>query len=324
MIQAKTGIEILAQMRCRAVNIGSEELVYGASFLTKAAREYSLPLISSNLRDSNGKTPAWLNRSLVIPVKDKKIAILGIINPSPDMPPAANLEGLTRQDPAQALQEVFSELKGEKIDFFILLSRLNTPQTLALVEQFPAIGVAIAKDDLGNNTLLTTDSGQKIMRGGRHCADFRSALIIPKKGGGYQVQPQVTKSLTDGSKHDKTIDSIIIKGMKKQKNQATKKVIADLKRDAEYRTIPDGVLQDPQALIAFLKKQRAQQAKSTAASSQTETTAKKHSDATDEPQGEIMKNVRLLNHGKEVKGATIRVIHNSKKQQKKETPDNKE
>ncbi len=310
-------------MRCRAINIGTEELVYGVSFLTKTAKEYSLPLISSNLRDSNGKTPSWLHRSLIIPVKDKKVAILGVINPLQDTP-VDNLEGLTRQDPAQALQEAFSELKGKEIDFFILLSRLNTPQTLALLEQFPAIGVAIAKDDRGNNTLLTTDNGQKIMRGGRHCGDFRSALIVPKKGGGYQAQPQVTKSLTDGSKHDKTIDSIIMKGMKKQKNQATEKIIADLKKDAEYQTIPDGVLQDPQALIAFLKKQRAQQTKATAASSQTETTPKKHPDATDEQQGEIMKNVRLLNHGKEVKGATIRVIHHSKKQQKENVPDDKE
>ncbi len=309
-------------MRCRALNIGTEELVHGVSFLTKMAKEYSLPLISSNLRDSNGKTPSWLHRSLVIPVKDKKIAIFGIINPLQD--PANNLEGLTRQEPAQALQEAFSELKGKEIDFFILLSRLNTPQTLALVEQFPAISVAIAKDDLGNNSLLTTDNGQKIMRGGRHCGDFRSALILPKEDGGYLVQPQATKSLTDGSRHDKAIDSIIIKGMKKRKKQTTKKVIADLRKDMEHLTIPDGVLQDPQALIAFLKEQRAQQAKTTTASSQAETTPKKHSGATDEPQGEIMKNVRLLNHGKEVKGATIRVIHNSKKQQKEETPHDKE
>ncbi len=208
---AETGIEILAAMHCKALNIGIEELEYGPSFLHQTARKYGLPLVSTNLRHKDGTSPSWINESLILPIHGNKIAVLGIIKPLPTATAQPGLNDLVRQDPAKALQKALAKLDNKNIDFVILLSRLNSTETFALVDQFPQINMAISRDTL-QRKVLTTDSGQKIMRGGKNCSNFRSALLRPLDDGSYAITPQATRSLRTDN-HDKTIDRIIEQGM---------------------------------------------------------------------------------------------------------------
>jgi hypothetical protein len=132
-----TAIRAMAAMRYDAVNVGDEELQYGARWLARIAESAGLPLVSANcyIKGMQRFVPA----STIIVKNGTKFGITGCVSPerlfSVD-------DSCMVENPFTALRKVWKELVAAS-DCQVILSHLGEEAIPALVDSFPETDIIV-------------------------------------------------------------------------------------------------------------------------------------------------------------------------------------
>ncbi len=133
--QERTLVNLKAMgiMQYDAINLGDDEFNFGREFFEKAISENKLPLVSANIK---------ADQVLPFMIKDVSGVKAGIIGLS-GLSGSAKAGGIIFEEPLIALKEAVSELKKQKTDLIILLSRLGEEEDLKLIKEVAGIDVVV-------------------------------------------------------------------------------------------------------------------------------------------------------------------------------------
>jgi len=120
-------------MKYDAVNFGDDEFNFGRDFFEKAVSENKLPLVSANIK---------IDKAAPFIIKDISGVKVGIIG-SAGLSGSAKAGGIVFAEPLPALKKVITELKGQKTDIIIFLSRLGEDEDMKLIKEVPGIDLVV-------------------------------------------------------------------------------------------------------------------------------------------------------------------------------------
>lgn len=115
-------------------NIGRAEAALGAAYLRQVAREKSVPLLSANLRDSEGRPIAEPMR--IVEAAGKRIAFVGVLSPR------YAVDGLKIEEPRKAVLAQVAAAAGG-YDSLVVLAYLPEDELLQLAEELPEADVVV-------------------------------------------------------------------------------------------------------------------------------------------------------------------------------------
>ncbi|MDY6974007.1 MAG: hypothetical protein SV775_17080, partial [Thermodesulfobacteriota bacterium] len=149
-----------------AVNVGEVELALGTRFFNEMTMKMTVPFVSANLSDSNGR----LSRVKTYVIKEFDSIRVGVTGVTPTVffkDEILKEDGIVVNSPLKALRQVLKELR-EKTDIIILLSHLGYKGTKDFLEynDFSGIDVVVAghgrkllnKPEKVNGTLVVQNS----------------------------------------------------------------------------------------------------------------------------------------------------------------------
>ena len=128
-----------------AINVAAQDLMAGLPALRWAADSLSLPLISANLRSTDGKLifPAWTLKK----VGNRTVGVIGVGAVRPLNLRLAGITSLTYSDPEEAIRKSVAEIESES-DFIFLLCDLGARSARQMSITIPGIDVIISCMDL--------------------------------------------------------------------------------------------------------------------------------------------------------------------------------
>jgi len=128
-------LELNAGLGYAAVNLGRREAEFSLEQIKRAAADSSVPLISSNLTNLEGK--AVLPGHVLLEVRGRRVAVVGAVtqhaNPG---------KGLRVADPVTGIRRVVESVSKEA-DLVILLSALTVSEMEAVLEQVSGIDLVL-------------------------------------------------------------------------------------------------------------------------------------------------------------------------------------
>lgn len=143
--------EAMNLMGYDAFNIGRRELLEGIDGIRHIGAIARFPLISTNLR----ATPASWEPYVIKTIQGIRIAILGIVSPSPGLPDTFTFGALN-----ETIKKQVKDLDG-KADLFVLNAQASRDEISNLIKQVPEIDLVISlkensvgKDEIIGSTLL--------------------------------------------------------------------------------------------------------------------------------------------------------------------------
>lgn len=135
---AAIALEALAQMGVHAVNVGTTDLAAGLEFFQDLQTSYSVPFISANIFNSQGKLIFAAHKVLPLRLLDGtavKVAVVGVARPaaSSDVGLAQVLQSLRIEDPKPILDKLIPNLRQE-VDLVVLLTFSTREEAPAFVQ----------------------------------------------------------------------------------------------------------------------------------------------------------------------------------------------
>ena len=125
----QTYAEALGELGYDAINVSSSDFSYGAEFLYDAARPFSLPLISSNLKAGAASVPILPHR--ILQRGEWRLGILGV----------APEDGSLFDAPLTRLRQQIESMGP--VDFTIILSALGRQRNRELAQQLPTVDLIV-------------------------------------------------------------------------------------------------------------------------------------------------------------------------------------
>ena len=122
------------EMQTAAHNIGASEAGLGAQALRELAEKTKAPLLSSNVRDEEGKEIAETHR--LVTVGTRRVAVLGVLSPK------FARGGLRVDDPAEAVLKLIATLKGQ-FDLLLVLAYLPEDELESFVARVPEADLVV-------------------------------------------------------------------------------------------------------------------------------------------------------------------------------------
>ena len=141
-------LNLLSALPYTAITLSAEDFKFGTEDITKALKNNKIPIVISNLRTKDGKTPNGIKSNLLLNFEGLKIGILGVLSKS-DFDKLARTGGLKAYDEIEALKPQIETLKTDGADLIILLSSLGferqdkTISDKMLLEEFPEINIIL-------------------------------------------------------------------------------------------------------------------------------------------------------------------------------------
>lgn len=95
--------------------------------LKQRAIEARFPFLAANVRDQNGKVPAWLKASVIKTTQGLRVGIIGLADPhTPSTTNSLNLKGLNFLDPLEPVITEATRLREkEKVDAIVLAAHIG-------------------------------------------------------------------------------------------------------------------------------------------------------------------------------------------------------
>ncbi|MGC8841010.1 MAG: hypothetical protein ACP5QZ_06080 [Candidatus Sumerlaeaceae bacterium] len=140
---AAIALEAITKMGIHAVNVGVSDLAAGVEFFRDLQTSFSVPFVSANIVDKDGKRVFASHSLLPVRLRDGKkvtVAIVGVTRPNK---PGENLprvgaapEDLRITDPKKTLEKLIPELR-KKADVVILLAYYTREEAPELIGGLP-------------------------------------------------------------------------------------------------------------------------------------------------------------------------------------------
>lgn len=157
-----------------AHNIGASEAAFGPEVIRSIISDLSVPIISANVSDSDGKPIAEPMK--LIQKGGQTLAVIGVLDPS------FAVAGLTVSDPRQSILDLLDQLETP-VDGKIVLAYLPRESLMELAKQLPEIDVVIGGPT--GQTIAPTQVGATLVTSatnkGKFVAKLKSDPAAAKK-----------------------------------------------------------------------------------------------------------------------------------------------
>ena len=191
-LHARTVFRAMETMGYDASNIADGDLSLGLSFLEALTRKSSIAILSGNLKSA--KTAESVFAPYIIKtIGTLRIGVTGISDSASFDVGRLNIDGIVADEGIVQLGRTIRQIRKEA-DLVVLLSQLSKEETVALVEQYPGVDVAI----VGQKGASSTEPPEKIHE-----------TLIAQNGMGHAYLGQLV--LTVGS--DKRIEAFTGEGV---------------------------------------------------------------------------------------------------------------
>ena len=143
-----------------AFTLGAEDLNYGAEFLERLQSDPELNLVTSNILAN--KNQAFIGKRYIIVEKGNlKVGVVSVMQlyGSQNIRKSV-LEAVTVLSPVETVEKVVDELK-DKVDFIILLSRLDSKASIMLADANKNIDLVFVPNGYGKNVKMVVTSAKE-------------------------------------------------------------------------------------------------------------------------------------------------------------------
>lgn len=128
-----------------AMAVGNHEFDLGLDVLEKLAASARFPFLGANaVSSATGRQPAFLKPYLIKECGALRVGIIGFITEeTPVIVMPGRTEKILFKDPREVIRSCMAELKGQGVDFVILLSHCSLAEDRKLASEIGGIGVVI-------------------------------------------------------------------------------------------------------------------------------------------------------------------------------------
>jgi 2',3'-cyclic-nucleotide 2'-phosphodiesterase (5'-nucleotidase family) len=127
-------IEVMHHMGYHAAAVGLTDVARGLSQLLEVAGQAGFPLLSANLRDSQGRPLPGIQATAVATVGGLRVGMVGLSSPS-----CARVGQSTVLDPESALLEACYEFRMQHVNKILMLSNVGAATDRALLRAVPRL-----------------------------------------------------------------------------------------------------------------------------------------------------------------------------------------
>lgn len=249
--QGEMGVRLMNEMGFTAMVVGNHEFDYGLENLFRIRKLMKFPLLSANIKTSEGK---HLFRTILkekMPVTGGRVVIFGLTTeqtPTSTLPD--NVKGLQFDDPIETAKDILKQFTDS--DFVVALTHIGLDQDERLAEACPKIDVII-----GGHTHSDVDPPRRvgdtvICQAGAYTRYVGRVDLDVKKGRVATFQGKLI-DLTAQTKEDPKIRSSIDK-FKKPLEKAMKIKVGEtlVFLDGKLTTVRSGRESNLARLIAYV------------------------------------------------------------------------
>ncbi len=117
-------LNLLSALPYTAITLSAEDFKFGAEDIKNALKNNKIPIVISNLKNSDGSISKSIRNSIIINFEGVKIGVLGVLSKS-DFDNLVRSSGFKAYDEIESLKPLIENLKKEGVNLIILLSSLG-------------------------------------------------------------------------------------------------------------------------------------------------------------------------------------------------------
>lgn len=136
-------IEAFNKMPIDISNFGQHEFDFGVTEARKLVNKSKFQWISSNLKESSGKSFNNSKEYIVKNIGDFKVGFLGTTD---GMETTIQTTEIYQEDIIKSIGENLEKLKKEKVDFIVLLTQSEPELNIEILEKYPEINAVLAEE----------------------------------------------------------------------------------------------------------------------------------------------------------------------------------
>ena len=145
MDHGKPALELIPKAGYDVVALGNHDFDYGQKFLQEWTEHATYPILSSNVRDSQGKLLPGVQASVVRQMDGFKVGFIGVTTQTtPAISYAENMKGLDFQDPVPAVRAEIQKLREQGVDLIGLIAHTEEPEEDRIAAEVPGIDFILA------------------------------------------------------------------------------------------------------------------------------------------------------------------------------------
>ncbi len=211
MERTRINLKAVQLMRYDALALGDNEFNFGERFLADTVPPDFPAILSCNIAGRNypgaaaAPAPDFVRPYIIKEISGVKIGIMGVT------PPQAvhKAPGVKILDPKQAIARHVAELREQKADIIILLSRLGEQEDQRLQMDVPGIDLLIGgSSSHDKEQVRITGPGRFLLRPDRQGRRMTKALVVLKDGKIADVKAEQSR-LSDKISSDPEIEAIL-------------------------------------------------------------------------------------------------------------------
>lgn len=191
MERTKINLKAMELMRYDAVALSEDEFNFGKDFLASSINNFSVPVLSSNVKGLNKVAPYK-----IIEVASTKFGITALTAPTAKVKSVS----VELDDLRKSIEDAVSQLKSKGVDIVVVLSNINETDTLGLIEDIKDIDILIdfAQDKVfgsaKKDNLLVTRASWEARKLGKLTLEIKQNKIADYKAEDLRLSDKIKDS----------------------------------------------------------------------------------------------------------------------------------
>ncbi|MBO4707327.1 MAG: bifunctional metallophosphatase/5'-nucleotidase [Elusimicrobiaceae bacterium] len=164
-------LNLLSKLPYTAITLSAEDFKFGAEDIRNALKNNKIPIVISNLKNSDGSTPKSIQNSMIIDFEGVKLGVLGVLSKG-DFDNLVRSSGFKAYDEIESLKPLIESLKKEEVNIIILLSSLGferqdkAASDKTLLDELTDIDIllGIGKENTENSKIIINHSQENLQQ----------------------------------------------------------------------------------------------------------------------------------------------------------------
>jgi 2',3'-cyclic-nucleotide 2'-phosphodiesterase (5'-nucleotidase family) len=173
-------VEVMNSMGYDAAAVGNHEFDFGLDALRARALESNFPLVSANLRTTEGDLPAeWgIEPYTIVDVAGVQVGILGLTTQrTRTTTNPANITGFDFIDYEDALREMAPAARAEGAELLLVAAHLCEDELIPLAQKVGDLGIALIGGGHCNERFAQEVNGIVLVEGGYHFTSYATVTL---------------------------------------------------------------------------------------------------------------------------------------------------
>lgn len=215
-------LRLLSSLPYTAITLSAADLKYGTQDIETALKNNKIPIIVSNLKTQEGKTPNGIKDSLIINYEGVKFGILGVLSKA-DFDKLTRPGNLKAEDEIETLKTKIETVKAEGANIIILLSSLGFDREdkavsdKILLEELTGIDVILGigkRENIENYKIIIDEAPENLQQ-----VSLLKLKLNKNKQITSSLQENVDLNLSDFGEEENLLKEVNILRQKTAKNR---------------------------------------------------------------------------------------------------------